>query len=228
MGEGRKIRAFTYWEKVNDIDLSLIGITDSGEQYEFSWRTMAQNQSEELRFSGDQTSGYNGGSEYFDVDTALFRQKHPEVKYLIFCDNVFSSSTFDECFCKAGYMIRDTESSGEIFEPKTVRSSFTVNCNSTFAYLFGIDLEKNDFVWLNAARDSSAHIAGATSVDFLADYFSATSVLNVGTLFEMLARETVSSPTDADVAVTDEEVSVREGAQIVRSCDFEKIMALIG
>ena len=225
--EGKKIRAFTYWEKVNDIDLSVIGITDDGRQIEFSWRTMFNAQSEELTFSGDETSGYNGGSEYFDVDVALFKKNHPEVKHLVFCNNVYSSSTFNECFCKAGYMLRDVEDSGEIFEPKTVKSSFTIDCDSTFAYLFGIDLKKNDFIWLNVSRESNAHVAGATDVAFLSDYFGAASVLNVGMLFEMLAAETVSSPKDADVAVTDEDVELAEGAEVIRSYDFEKITALI-
>ena len=225
--EGKKIRAFTYWEKVNDIDLSVIGITEDGCQREFSWRTMYNQQSRELAFSGDQTSGYNGGSEYFDVDVALFKKNHPEIKYMVFCNNVYSGTYFSGCLCKAGYMLRDTKDSGEVFEPKTVKSSFIINCDSTFAYLFGIDLEKNDFVWLNASRNSNAIVAGATPLSFLIDYFKTTSILNVGMLFEMLANEIVESPEDADVIVSDEELEVREGVEVVRSCDFEKVTALI-
>ena len=177
--EGKKIRAFTYWEKVNDIDLSVIGITEDGRQREFSWRTMYNQQSHELAFSGDQTSGYNGGSEYFDVDVALFKKKHPEIKHLVFCNNVFSGTNFAGCLCKAGYMLRDAQDSGEIFEPKTIKSSFIINCESTFAYLFGIDLEKNDFVWLNASRNSNSIVAGATNMAFILDYFKSTSILNM-------------------------------------------------
>ncbi|MBQ8449028.1 MAG: hypothetical protein IJX27_08900, partial [Clostridia bacterium] len=158
--EGKKIRAFTYWEKVNDIDLSVIGIGEDGRQTEFSWRTMYDSQSPELTFSGDQTAGYDGGSEYFDLDVALFKQKHPEIKHLVFCNNVYSTTTFAKCLCKAGYMLRDINDSGEVFEPKTVKSSFTINCDSTYAYLFAIDLEKNDFIWLNISRESDIHVAG--------------------------------------------------------------------
>lgn len=225
--EGKKIRAFTYWEKVNDIDLSVIGITEDGQQREFSWRTMYNNQSSALTFSGDQTSGYYGGSEYFDINVTLFKEMNPEIKYLVFCDNVFSGTPFDECICRAGYMLRDVDDSGEVFEPKTVKSSFVINCDSTFAYLFGIDLEKNDFVWLNVTRDSNARIAGATSVSFLIDYFKATSVLSVGKLFEMLAAEVTDSAVEADVAVTDEELEGCEAKEIIRSYNFEKITALI-
>lgn len=226
--KGKKLRAFTYWERVNDIDLSVIGITEDGREIEFSWRTMYGKQSRAIVYSGDQTSGYKGGSEYFDIDLPLFKKKHPDIEYLVFCDNVYSDTTFDRCLCKAGYMIRDKKDSGEVFEPKTVKSSFTVNCDSTFAYLFGIDLKKDDFVWLNMARNSAAHVAGETSASFLRDAFDITSVMNLGMLFEMLARERVTSAMEADVVVSDEEIVTKEGATVVRSYDFEKIMSLIG
>lgn len=49
-------------------------------------------------------------------------------------------------------MLRDWDDSGQVYEPKTVKSSYLVNCESTFAYLFGIDLFTNEFVWLNVAK----------------------------------------------------------------------------
>ena len=225
--EGKKIRAFTYWERVNDIDLSVIGITEDGRQREFSWRTMYGHQSDEITFSGDQTRGFAGGSEFFDIDVALFKKNHPEIKYLVFCNNVYSCVPFSRCVCRAGYMLRDVEDSGEIFEPKTVKSSFTIDCDSTFAYLFGIDLENNDFVWLNCTRSQNAIVAGATPLSFLTDYFRTTSIINVGMLFEMLATETVDFPEEADVLVTDEELEVREGVEVIRSYSFERINAIL-
>ena len=201
--EGKKIRGFTYWEKVNDIDLSVIGIDENGKQKEFSWRTMAQNQSEALTYSGDETSGYNGGSEYFDVDVEAFRKLYPKIRSIIFCNNVFSGCNFETCYCTAGYMMRDLLDSGEVFEPKTVETSFRVNCPSTFAYLFGIDLETREFVWLNVARGSETIVAGATSLAFLLDYFDVTKKMNVRRFFEWMATELVTDPAEADVIVTD-------------------------
>ena len=122
-------------------------------------------------------------------------------------------------------MLRDFYDSGEVFEPKTVDSSFTINCNSTFAYLFGIDLDANDFIWLNIARDSSAQVAGATSMQFLTDYFDITSIINVKDLFTMLAHRIVTNPEEADVVVSDKELTAKEDAVIVHSYDFEKILA---
>lgn len=223
----KKIRAFTYWEKVNDIDLSVVGIKENGDFTEFSWRTMSFKQSNEITFSGDQTSGFNGGSEFFDIDIQAFKKAHPDIKYLVFSNNVFSGTPFNKCFCKAGYMIRDIEDSGEIFEPQTVKSSFIINCESTFAYLFGIDLENNDFVWLNMSRNSNLQVAGTSYFDFLIPYFNTTSVLNIGTLYEMMATEIVSNPADADIIVSDEDLKIEKEVEFVRSYDFEKISAML-
>lgn len=117
--------------------------------------------------------------------------------------------------------------SGQIFEPKTVQSSFTVNCDSRFAYLFGIDLIKNDFVWLNLARDSNAAVAGTTSMKFLTDYFNLTDIINQYTFFEMMAEEVVQSPDEAEVIITDKSGPYPEGVEVIREYDFERVIALM-
>ncbi len=227
IGETKKLRVFTYWEKVNDIDLSVFGIDEEGNRKEFSWRTMAFNQSKAITYSGDQTSGYNGGSEYFDIDMDKFKKLYPEIRYMILCDNVYSGKAFDKCFCKAGYMTRDIEDSGRVYEPKTVKSAFMINCGSTFAYLFGVDLLKNELIWLNCARDSSAIVAGTTEMDFLLDYFDVTDTLNVYSFFEMMACEVVSDINDAQVIVTDKPVQTDGDALIIREYDTEKMIAYL-
>ena len=227
IGEAKKIRAFTYWEKVKDIDLSVIGLTEDGRQTEFSWRTMAWNQSGALTYSGDQTSGYSGGSEYFDVDIKAFRELYPRIRYLIFCDNVFSGIDFDKCICRAGYMVRDIEDSGQIFEPKTVTSAFSVNCASTFAYLFGLDVEKMELIWLNAARSGSTRVAGEAPADFLMELFHVTDVINVYTFFEMMAAELAAEPENAELIVTNQSITAPEGVEVIREYDFERMIALM-
>ncbi len=223
--KGEFIRGFTYWEKVDDIDLSVMGLSQDGRMYEFSWRTMARDTSPAIVYSGDQTSGYKGGSEYFDIDREKLRQLYPDVRYLVFSNNVFSRVPFRECICKAGYMIREEMNSGEVFEPKTVASSFAITCDSTFAYLFAIDLETEELVWLNIAKSGSTTVAGETTFDFLFDYFNLTDIINVYDLFTMMAREVVTNPLEADVVVSDAEVRLKEDAVQVRSCDTELITA---
>lgn len=224
--EGKKVRAFTYWERVNDIDLSAFVLYENGTQDEFSWRTWSYGES--ITYSGDQVSGHEGGSEYFDIDLDLFEVEYPEsARYILLCDNVYSGVPFDKCLCKAGYMMRDRDDSGEVFEPKTVKSSFTVTCPSTFAYLFGIDVKTREFVWLNMARDSRERIAGETSMSFLWDYLEIAEVINLGDFAWDLATEVVEDPSEADVVFSDKDEPLREGAELIRSCDMERIIQLL-
>ncbi len=226
--DGRTVRLFTYWEKVNDIDLSVMGIDDKGNLTEFSWRTFFSNQNDAICFSGDQTRGYEGGSEYIDVNLNKFKNKYPDVKYLVVCDNVYSGVPFNSCTCTAGYMLRENVDSGEVFEPKTVKSSFLVQGDTTFSYLFAIDIDTNDFVWLNVNKDSNATVAGTTDFDFLISYIESTNVFNLQSLFTYLATEVVDNMGDADVIVTDKTLKGTGSEQtIIHSNDVEKIMSLI-
>jgi|GEM_PF-6499201 hypothetical protein len=43
----------------------------------------------------------------------------------------------------------------------------------------------------------------------------------------MLATEVVSNPEEADVVVSDENVSAKEGAEIIHSHDTERTLALM-
>lgn len=225
--EGRILRAFTYWEGVNDIDLAVIGIEKDGTAREFSWRTMYALQSEAITYSGDETSGFHGGSEYFDIDLAAFRKEHPDIAHLILCNNVFSDLTFADCTCRAGYMIRTEGDGGEIYEPKTVKSAFTVNCKSPSAYLFGIDLSAGDFVWLNTGRSSHLHIAALECLDFLLPYFEVTKTLSLGDLFKLLAKKVVTDPSLADIALTDADIALGENTKRIASYDTEAILTLL-
>lgn len=226
--EGKKLRAFVYWEKVNDIDLSCVAITRDGSAVEFSWRTMAEAKSDAIIYSGDQTSGYNGGSEFYDVIIDKFTEKYPTAEYIVFCANVYSDGKyFNECVCRAGYMVRDIDDSGEIFEPKTVQSSFSVNCDSSFGYLFGLDLVRKEFVWLNASRNGGVRVAGTTDFGFLKQWLETTDVINVYDFVKMAATELADDPETADIVVSDRSLKTSEGAEVIRSCDIDKLRALL-
>ncbi len=223
------IRAFTYWEQVNDIDLSAHAITDKGATREFSWRTMYRRPADYVYYSGDVTDGFYGGSEYFDVDLSAYKKAHPHDRYLVFCNNVYSGKNFSACLCTAGYMVRDKVGSGEVFEPKTVQTSYTINSDSTFAYLFAIDLQENELVWLNISKDSNLRIAGMSEFDWLEPYIYCTKHLNVYDFFHMAAEHITRRPEDADVIVSDTLISGldTEGKEIIHSYDTEKMLKYI-
>ncbi len=224
---GKKIRCFTYWEGVNDIDLSVIAMMQDGGQVEFSWRTMYGVISNGITFSGDVTNGYCGASEYFDVDTEALLEDYPDTRYLVFCNNVYSGTPFHECLCKAGYMDRDVSDTGEIFEPKTVTTAFRINCRSTQAYLFAVDVRTWEMIWLNIACNSEKQVAGENSLEFLKVYFHMDQELNLHKLFTMMASQVVQTPEEADVVVTNEQISVAEGVEVIHPYDTERILALM-
>ena len=230
VGEGNKVRCFTYWEKVNDIDLACFGLKEEGrEQIEFSWRTMANKQSGAIVFSGDQTSGFNGGSEFFDLRFSAFQAQYPDIRYVVFTDNIFTLNyCFDKVLCTAGFMIREEEDSGEVFEPKTVKTSFRITGDSAFACLFALDLKKREMIWLNQTVDSHEPVAGEKDIAMVRDYLSVTDFFNLSVFFRGMASEIVKTPEEADVIVADHyESPLREGQTLIRSCDDEKVLAYL-
>lgn len=223
---GKKIRCFTYWEKVNDIDLSCMGLKANGDTVEFSWRTMYDRQSSAVCYSGDQTSGYSGGSEYFDVDIDRVRKTYPDLRYMIFNNNVFSGITFSGCICRAGYMMRDINDSGEVFEPKTVQTAYTINCDSTYAHLFALDIINRKIIWLNVSQDSMRRVGACGNYKYLTKYFDLTKYINVYDLFKMKATEVVDDPCQADIVVSDDKTLILDQDKQIQitSRDQEKIM----
>ena len=127
-------------------------------------------------------------------------------------------------------MIRELNDSGQVFEPKTVASSYIINSDSTYAYLFGLDLDTNDLIWLNMNKDSYDAVAGESPFGFLIDYFYVTDTMNVKSFFEMMATELVTDISQADVVVSDKvnEADLKSGVKLIHSYDFEKITALMG
>lgn len=224
LNDNNVIRAFTYWELVNDIDLSVLGITNDGKIKEFSWRTMAFNQQKGIVFSGDQTSGYNGGSEYFDIDIKEFKKDNPNVLKLIFIDNVYSAITFKDIVCRAGYMERESISSGEIYEPKTIKTAFTINGDSFVVYLFAIDLVNNEFVWLNTNKNSFNIIAANEEFDFIEKIFKYRDIFSLYDFFN-LCGSVVDNIEEADLIVSDSYDN--NDKDIIHSYDIERILAIL-
>ena len=70
-------------------------------------------------------------------------------------------------------------------------------------------------------------IAGTEGIGFLLDYINATDVINMKDFFEMLATAVVDSPEDADVIVSDKESDIVEGKDVIKSYNFERVLALL-
>ena len=221
--EGKKIRAFTYWEKVDDIDLSCFLVNKEGEREEFSWRHRSTDSDTPIIYSGDQTSGYNGGSEYFDIDIDKTKELYPNMEYIIFCNNVYSGVVFSNVVCRAGWMSRDILDSGAVFEPKTVESSYNITADSTYSYLFAVNLNTRKVVWLNLADARKVRVAGTTEFGWLYKYFNLCETMNLAKLFTWAATEVVEKIEDADLVVGDVETDKPQ----IHSYDFEKVFSIL-
>lgn len=228
---GKIVRIFTYWDKIDILDLSAMALDADGfKTNNYNWTNIAWWQRPYMVHSGDCCDGYNGGSEFIDLDISGYKKAHPKDKYLIFNLNVWSGyKTFESGNCNAGYMLRDSVQSGDIFEPKTVKTSYSISANSRFAYLFAVDLDKEDLVWLNVVKDSKQILAAVTSFDFLLPYIYRTKHLNVYNFFNMAAEHITRRPEDADVIVSDTLIPGldTEGKEIIHSYDTEKMLKYI-
>lgn len=223
--EGKFVRSFVYWEKVNDIDLScfLVSLSDQNvRDVEFSWRSRSECDKAGIVFSGDETQGYHGGSEYFDFDVDKVKTNYPKAEYAVFAATVYSLEPFKNVVCRAGFMLRDELSSGEIFEPKTVKTSFSINCDSTNAVLFAIDLNRGEMVWINNAVGSDSCIAGDIPKGFIAKYVDIADEFNVKNFFSHAAKIT-NDPTKADIIVSDEPIETDRDVEVIHSYDVEKL-----
>ncbi len=224
----KTLRAFIYWEKVNDIDLACFGINKQGAQIEFSWRTNCEfNEKRIITYSGDQTSGYNGGSEFFDININKFKEKYKDVEYILFTANCYSLLEFNKLYCKAGYMTRDDATNGNIYEPKTVNTAFNVTANGTYCLLYALDLKNNEIVWVNTAKNDFYAVAGEDCVNFVYKYLETTNHLSVYKLFELANAQFVDDATLADYVVSDEIKSVTKDQVLITSYDYSPLIPII-
>jgi len=228
---GKVIRIFTYWNKIDILDLSAMGLNaDGSKTNNYNWTNIERWQRPYMVHSGDCCDGYTGGSEFIDLDISGYKKDHPEDKYLVFNLNVWSGcKTFESGDCHAGYMLRDAVQSGDIFEPKTVKTSYSISANSRFAYLFAVDLDKEDLVWLNVVKDSKQILAAVTSFDFLLPYIYRATHISVYDFFHMAAEHITRRPEDADVIVSDTLIPGldTEGKEVIHSYDIEKMLKYI-
>lgn len=236
---GAIVRAFTYWEKVNDIDLSCWLVDkDFNNLKKFNWGewiNIRYNTNWDLNavnFSGDQTSGYGGGSEYFDIDIDNVLKTYSTSRYMIFFNNVYSGYKFKDVFCKAGYMLRDRFNSGEVYEPKTVQTAFNITSDSTFCALFAIDLQTREMIWLNQNVYSNANCSFTEDNSWVKKYINLAKYLNIYKLFENVGKR-VSDPKECvgkdDYIITKEPIDTNfdTKANIITAYTTEKIMSFI-
>ena len=119
---------------------------------------------------------------------------------------------------------REKDDSGQVYEPKTVKTSFTINAKSTYAILFALDLKEKEIVWLNLGMSGRLRVAGEDDLSFVLPYMDILDIASVYSLFEAKAEEIVTNPEDADLIVSDAVFNLRENQKQIHSYDYEKLL----
>ena len=126
--------------------------------------------------SGDITSAPNGACEFIDISLSKLQLNYAsklvlqQPRYLVMQLYSYTQQPYcdlPECF--AGWMMRKSPRSGEIFEAKTVADKIDLTANTTVCVPVIIDLKKREMVWsdislkslsaINNHRSSGANIS---------------------------------------------------------------------
>ncbi|AOZ63728.1 hypothetical protein SEA_WEASELS2_148 [Rhodococcus phage Weasels2] len=150
------LRFFIHWYNMDeaygrvDLDMDAIFLDDNLVVQDFvSYHRLRNTYS---THSGDITNAPlpSGAAEFVDVDVA--KAKRQGVRYVLMNINSFTGQKFDQVENFAGYMVRNGDpQDGEIFDPKTVKSAFSISSPTGNAMPGVFDLEAGLFVWLDTS-----------------------------------------------------------------------------
>jgi hypothetical protein len=161
-------------------------------------------------FSGDITNGGDfdgpGVAEFLDVDLEAAKEKG--VKYISFNVNNFTGQHFDKLggHCSFGFMEREKELEGEIFEPSTVKQKINLSQKTTASTPCLFDVETKEMVWMDAPgvlkgiatniENTRNNVVMQCAKVLDGDYTKISDVIRINAL----ARgEIVNSPEEADI-----------------------------
>lgn len=152
-----RVRVFAYWKEGPDtgridVDLSLT-------LYDASWNSVGhvaftRLQEEGFQHSGDIQSAPNGATEYVDIDLNAVRAGRNRVRYATAVVITYTGQTFDTFESQVGIMPRQN-TTGEVFEPKTVAARGDLNAPTTQQVGLALDLHTLTWVWLDLSAAKS-------------------------------------------------------------------------
>ncbi|MCG8346545.1 MAG: TerD family protein, partial [Chloroflexales bacterium] len=157
--QGSTIRFFLYWKEgvVNEKPTGRVDIDLSAVLYDCAWRylehisyTNLKSDRYQAAHSGDIVTAPNGASEFIDLDIDSIVACGG--RYVVMALNSYTAQPFcnlPECY--AGWMIRQTPGSGEIFEPATVQDKIDVATDTRICLPVILDLAERKVIWTDLA-----------------------------------------------------------------------------
>lgn len=160
------MRAFVWWTNTKcgsfdriDIDLSA-GILNKN--LELITRCSFYNLAETgYAHSGDIVDGgdFNGKgvAEFIDIDIEKIKNKY-NARYFVFTVNSFTTQPFCNMpHAHFGYMERENQLEGEIFEPSTVQHLVKLNAPATSETICMFDLKSREMIWMDEVGMEAAY-----------------------------------------------------------------------
>ena len=255
--EGNIIRPFIWWTNMDnakgnytsgrvDIDLSVAIIDKDYNVLTHVSYTHTRDQKFEIYHSGDITNGGpvdgDGVAEFIDIN--INKAKEQGAKYAIINVLNYTGYKYNEIpHADFGFMIREEAMSGEIFEPSTVENKISLNSGSSSAVPVVIDLENNEYIWLdmdgNVSNSSWRHETLENNLK--GTLLSVYGVLNASktNMYEVIALNAISrgmltqSKSTADIifdidADTEENREYKEnGIPVITPYDIDVFYEMI-
>ncbi len=153
------IRFFLWWKEgiVNGVSTGRVDIDLSAVFYDENWKYLNHVSYTNLKskrmgvfHSGDITSAPFGACEFIDID--INKSLSQQSRYVVMSLYSFSGQPYcnlPECY--AGWMMRKSPDSGEIFEPSTVSEKIDIASNTSICIPVILDLKERQFIWTDLA-----------------------------------------------------------------------------
>lgn len=224
-----KIRIFTHWKDVYDIDLSLIFVRNNGKRDYINFSNYSTACSDACRFSGDCRAAT--GSEFFDVDLSKFREyctAESGIKYILASINGFGGPLkSDNVF--VGYQdVTDFDTS--VWNSKNIALQLQAK-GDTRAYLaFAVDVETNELVILNQMIDSADAVVNSAVFNMVKPALNKDNLkaMNMFNILACRAEQLVSTPEEADVVFDSNWYdNDRPEQKIIRLSDISALISYI-
>ncbi|RLV92221.1 hypothetical protein JA1_003285 [Spathaspora sp. JA1] len=151
------IRFFIHWIG-KDIDLSGVFFNEDLENRSLiNYTNLKEGYSVH---SGDlvDAPGPNGASEFIDID--IDKALNAGYRYVQMDVRVYSGPTFvehEQCF--GGYMMRQDQQAGEVFEPSTVRVKMDLTSETKEISPFMFDLKTKELIWMDIPANPKVYCA---------------------------------------------------------------------
>lgn len=204
IGSENVVRLFLWWKNAEssriDVDLSCAFFDESfNEQSTVSFRNV---RNQYCVHSGDIVDAPNGASEFIDINIEKALEKG--ICYAAMDVRCYSGIPYvdlPECF--AGFMMRDKEKSGEVYEPKSVHNKFDLTSNTISTCPIIFDLVNREMVWVDLSLQTGIEIGSSRgSFGKIAKAMCGMKKASLYQLFELHAKARgtiVDKREDADI-----------------------------